>query len=166
MDDGKNLQEPFHDGDDAGVMPPDELLNADLEAEDLYAHPPETVEELEAGDINPADELWQKEKHFEVGKTETALDLDIELPMEETPTTPSAYTCMRLAGYTCLPPRMKKTWRERWRKSNLLTGLNASIFRSMAECLHLQTSSWHCSRSWNIQRLSFNSSRKSSSWNR
>jgi RNA polymerase primary sigma factor len=63
-------------------IPHNEILDADEKADDIFGKPPETEAELEGEEVTEADEFWPKAKHFDE-KGEPALDLDVELPVEE-----------------------------------------------------------------------------------
>jgi RNA polymerase primary sigma factor len=68
MDEKKNLQNPFHDGDDNAVMPPDEMLNPDMEAEDMYDDDLSNIQDLEAEEA---------EQENEKDNTDFGLDIQI-----------------------------------------------------------------------------------------
>jgi RNA polymerase primary sigma factor len=82
MDKDKHDMDSLHSGEGFEEMPHDEILDADEKADEIFETPPETEAELEGEEVAEADEFWPKAKHFDE-KGEGALDLDIELPVEE-----------------------------------------------------------------------------------
>jgi RNA polymerase primary sigma factor len=84
MDKGLSELDGFRDSEHfEEISPPHEELVAEPKAGALYDADVEPGDELGAEDVSEADELWAKAKHFELDKGDAALDLDVELPVEE-----------------------------------------------------------------------------------
>ncbi|MGD1119395.1 MAG: RNA polymerase sigma factor RpoD [Dehalococcoidales bacterium] len=82
MDKEKNDMDALHSGDSFEEIQHPETIDSD-EKPDIFAGPLEPDEELEGEDIAEPDEMWAKGKHFEEGKDEGGLDMDLEMPAEE-----------------------------------------------------------------------------------
>ncbi|OGO07191.1 MAG: RNA polymerase sigma factor RpoD [Chloroflexi bacterium RBG_13_57_8] len=82
MDKEKNELDAVHEGKGFENVPHNELLEADEKGDDTFGAEPEPGEELESEDIPESDEFWAKGKRFDE-KGEGALDLALELPVEE-----------------------------------------------------------------------------------
>src|SRR4030042_202874 len=82
MDKEKNELDAVHEGKGFENVPHNELLEADEKGDDTFGAEPEPGEELESEDIPESDEFWAKSKRFDK-KGEGALDLALELPVEE-----------------------------------------------------------------------------------
>ena len=83
MDNDKNHIEKFEDDEPFDELSPDEILSPDAKSKNLYGPSVGDDEEAEDDDITEPAELWHKAKHFDVDKSESPLDLAIELPTEE-----------------------------------------------------------------------------------
>jgi RNA polymerase primary sigma factor len=83
MDTEKNGLDSLRSGENFEEIQHPEIIETDVKPDTIFSSPIATDEELEGEDIPQADETWAKSKHFEEGKDEAALDLDMELPSEE-----------------------------------------------------------------------------------
>ncbi len=82
MNKEKSELDSLRGGEGFAEIPHNVILDADEKPDEIFGASPETDEELEGEEAAEGDELWSKAKHFEE-KGEPALDLDLELPVEE-----------------------------------------------------------------------------------
>jgi RNA polymerase primary sigma factor len=83
METEKNGMDSLHSGDNFEEIQHQEIMDSDAKPDNIFTGPMEPDEELESEDLPEPDEMWAKGKHFEEGKDDTGLDLDLEMPAEE-----------------------------------------------------------------------------------
>jgi RNA polymerase primary sigma factor len=83
MDTEKNGMDSLRSGDNFEEIQHPEIMGPEVKPDAIFGAAIESDEETEGEDMPEADEMWVKGKHFEDGKDDAGLDLDLEPPSEE-----------------------------------------------------------------------------------
>jgi RNA polymerase primary sigma factor len=83
MSTDKSNMDSLRSGDNFEEIQHPEIMDSDAKPEGMFTAPIEPDEELESEGLPTPDEMWAKGKHFEEGKDEGGLDMDLEMPAEE-----------------------------------------------------------------------------------
>jgi RNA polymerase primary sigma factor len=83
MEKDKGEMDSLRSGDNFEEIQHPEIMDSNEKPDMIFGAAIEPDEELESEDIPEADEMWAKGKHFEEGKDDAVLDMDIDLAAEE-----------------------------------------------------------------------------------
>jgi RNA polymerase primary sigma factor len=79
----KGEMDSLRSGENFDEIQHPEMMESGAKPDKIFGTPPEGSGEMAEEEISEPDELWEKGKHFEEGKEDMGLDMDLETPAEE-----------------------------------------------------------------------------------